>query len=76
VKAITLDGVEIGDGPVDFGSGRRQVDVVLTDKISGVFGVVVDRNGRPLPNYSVVIFPGDPTRWHESSRFIHTSSRP
>jgi hypothetical protein len=70
VKAITLDGIEIGDGPVDFGSGRRQVEVVLTDKISGVFGVVVDRNGRSLPNYSVVIFPADPTRWRDSSRFV------
>jgi hypothetical protein len=70
VKAITLDGIEIGDGPVDFGTGRRYVEVILTDKVSGVFGVVVDRNGRPLPNYSVVIFPGDPARWRDSSRFI------
>ena len=70
VKAIMLDGIDVGDGPVDFGSGRRHVEVILTDRVSGVFGVVVDRSGRPLPNYSVVIFPGDPTRWHDSSRFI------
>ena len=43
---------------------------MLTDKVSSVSGVVVDRNGRPLPNYSVVLFPPDPLRWHQESRFL------
>ena len=70
VKSISLDGAEIDDGPIDFGTGRRDVEVVLTDKVSGVSGVVVDRNGRPLPNYSVALFPPDPLRWHQESRFL------
>ena len=70
VKSISLDGTEIGDEPVDLGSGLRQVQVMLTDRVSAVSGVVVDRNGRTLPNYAVVIFPRDPTRWQPSSRFI------
>ncbi len=70
VKSISLDGADIDDGPIDFGSGSRHMEVVLTDKVSGVSGVVVDRNGRPLPNYSVALFPPDPSRWHQDSRFL------
>ena len=70
VRSVTLDGIDIDEGPLDFGSGTRQVEIVLTDKVSGVSGVVVDRNGRPLTNYTVVVFPPDPTRWHQESRFV------
>jgi hypothetical protein len=31
---------------------------------------VVDRKGSPLSNYSVVLFPPDPSRWHRESRFL------
>src|SRR5439155_1279648 len=64
------DGGEIDDEPIDFGAGRRHVEVVLTDHVSAVSGVVVDRDGRALPNHSVVVFPANPARWHASSRFI------
>jgi hypothetical protein len=70
VKSISLDGAEIDDAPIDFGSGRRQIEIVLTDKVSSVSGVVVDRKGSPLSNYSVVLFPPDPARWHRESRFL------
>jgi len=70
VKAIRLDGYELEDGPVDLAAGRRELDVVLTDRVSGVSGDVLDRLGRLLPNYSVVVFPADPARWHFSSRTI------
>jgi len=69
VHSVTLDGIDL-DGPLDFGSGKRHVDIVLTDRVSGVSGVVVDRNGRPLTNYTVVVFPVDPARWQQESRFI------
>ena len=73
VKSVSLDGAEIDDVPTDFGSGRRQVEIVLTDKVSSVTGIIVDRNGRPLPSYSVVLFPPDPSRWHRESRFLATA---
>jgi len=49
---------------------RFRLDVVLTDRVSGVSADVLDRRGRPLPNYSVVVFPADPARWLFSSRTI------
>jgi protocatechuate 3,4-dioxygenase beta subunit len=70
VKSIHLDGGEIDDQPIDFGTGRHDVDVVLTDRVSAVSGVVVDRDGGVLPNHTVVVFPANPARWHSSSRFI------
>ena len=73
VKSVSLDGAEIDDVPIDFGSGRRHVEIVLTDRLSGVSGIVVDRRGNPLPNYSVVLFPPDASRWHRESRFLATA---
>jgi hypothetical protein len=70
VKSIHLDGGQIDNEPIDFGAGRRDVEIILTDQVSGVSGVVVDRDGRALPNHSVVVFPDNPARWHPSSRFI------
>jgi len=34
VKSIRVDGNEIGDVPVDLGTGRRSVNVVLTDRVT------------------------------------------
>jgi protocatechuate 3,4-dioxygenase beta subunit len=73
VKSISLDGAEIDDVPMDFGTGRRHIDVVLTDRLTAVSGIVVDRNGQTLPNYSVVLFPPDASRWQGESRFVRAS---
>ena len=70
VKAIRLDGSDVEDGPVDLAAGRRELEVVLTDRVSGIAGVVHDRSGRPLPNYSVIVFPPEPARWQFSPRTI------
>jgi hypothetical protein len=70
VREVTLDGSDLSEGPLDFGSGTRHVEIVLTDKVSSMSGVVVDRNGKALTNYTVVVFPPDSTRWHQGSRFI------
>ena len=50
--------------------GTRQLQVVLTEQISSVSGLVVDRNGRTLPGYSVVVFADDERRWTPNSRFV------
>jgi protocatechuate 3,4-dioxygenase beta subunit len=70
VKTIRLDGAEIEDGLAELAAGRRELEVVLTDRVSGIRGVVHDRSGRALPNYSVIVFPSDPARWQFSPRTI------
>jgi hypothetical protein len=70
VKSIFLDRVDVDGQAVDMSGGTRQLQVVLTDHASSVTGMVVDRNGRTLPGYSVVLFSEDDTRWTPNSRFL------
>jgi hypothetical protein len=71
VKAIRLDGSDITDQATDFGDGvRGQVEVVLTDRVSQILGVVTDRNSRVVSNYTVVVFPEDTNRWKPPSRLV------
>jgi hypothetical protein len=74
VKAIRLEGADITDQATDFGDGvLRQIEIVLTDKLSGVVGVVTDRNNRVILNHTVMIFPEDTSRWKDPSRFVRTA---
>ena len=70
VKSIHLDRVDVDGQTVDMSGGTRQLQIVLTDRLTGVSGMVVDRNGRTLPGYTVVLFSEDETRWTPSSRFL------
>jgi beta-lactamase regulating signal transducer with metallopeptidase domain len=70
VKSIHLDRVDVDGQAVDMSGGTRQLQIVLTDRPNSVSGMVVDRNGRTLPGYMVVLFAEDETRWTPSSRFI------
>ena len=70
VKSLHLDRVDVDGQAVDMSGGTRQLQIVLTDHASSVSGMVVDRNGRTLPAYLVVLFAEDETRWTPSSRFI------
>jgi beta-lactamase regulating signal transducer with metallopeptidase domain len=70
VKAVRLEGADITDQEIDFGEGVRQVEVVLTDRVSQVRGSVVERTGRPLAGGSVIVFADNSALWGESSRFV------
>jgi beta-lactamase regulating signal transducer with metallopeptidase domain len=69
VKSIHLDRVDVDGQTVEMSGGTRQLQIVVTDRGSSLSGIVVDRNGRALPAYSVLLFPDDETRWG-SSRFV------
>jgi hypothetical protein len=70
VKSVHLDRVDVDGQAVDMSGGTRQLEIVLTDRVSSVAGLVVDRNGRPLSGYSVILFAEDDTRWSPPSRFV------
>jgi beta-lactamase regulating signal transducer with metallopeptidase domain len=70
VKSIHLDRVDVDGQAVDMSGGTRQLQIVLTDRVTGVAGMVVDRNGRTLAGYSVVLFADDERRWTPNSRFV------
>jgi hypothetical protein len=75
LKKISAGGADITDAPVDFrGKDLESVEVVITPKVSRVTGGVTDDKG-PVADYAVVIFPVDPTKWIDRSRFV-AMSRP
>jgi hypothetical protein len=75
LKKITLNDMDITDAPLDFREKDVEgVEVVLTNKVSRVTGAVSDDKG-PVSDYVVIVFPSDPTKWGDRSRFI-TTGRP
>jgi hypothetical protein len=70
VKSIHLDRVDVDGQAVNMSDGTRQLQIVLTDRASSVTGLVVDRDGRTLAGYSVVLFADDERRWTPNSRFV------
>ena len=70
VKSVHLDRVDVDGQVVDMTGGARRLQIVVTDRGNSVSGIVVDRTGRTLPAYSVVLFAEDETRWTPSSRFV------
>ncbi len=76
LKAVMVGTTDITDQPVDF-TGNAQalgIDVVVTDRVTAVNGTVVSR-GRPVQDYSVVVFPEDEDKWRFPTRFVQ-SARP
>jgi hypothetical protein len=76
VHSVVVDGVEAFGRAIDIAPGAHEMVVVLTDRMSSVEGLVVDRRGTPLSGFDVVLFPADDTRWYSMSPFIRqTRSR-
>lgn len=73
VKAVTIDDADVTDAPIDLRT--KDVDgmkIVVTTRVSGVFGGVWDDRG-PANDYTVVVFSSDPTKWTDRSRFVATA---
>lgn len=75
VARITQGGNDITDRPLDVVQGQRlrDVQIVVTDVVTGLTGVVRNRAGVPLVNYMVVIFPVDRALWRPLSRYIRAT---
>jgi hypothetical protein len=74
LKAVTIEGKDVTDTPVEFTGIRtyRDVQVVLTQKRSEVTGTVTDARNQPTTDYVVLVFPEDRSQWTPQSRFIGT----
>jgi hypothetical protein len=71
LKEVMIGGVDVTDRPVALGSqDLTDVEVVLTNRISEVSGLITDDGGRPAPASNIVIFPSDHDRWYWASRFL------
>lgn len=71
LKSIRRNGLDVTDGTIDFREKDvEDVEIVLTPQVSGISGGVVDREGKPVTNYAVVVFAADASKWYAFSRFL------
>jgi beta-lactamase regulating signal transducer with metallopeptidase domain len=67
VKSVRLDGVDVTDTTFALSpEGRRRVEIVLSDRVGRLSGMVTDREARAVPNALIVIFPEDRARWDDA----------
>jgi hypothetical protein len=71
LESVAANGVDVTDG-FDLRSGEelREVRVVLTNRVTEISGTVADDGGKPVVDYSVIMFAADRDRWGSNSRFI------
>jgi hypothetical protein len=75
LKSVTAGGRDITDTPFQLRAGESlaNVSVVFTDKQSEINGTLTTENGTPVPEFTVLAFPADPSLWRPQSRQIVTA---
>lgn len=79
----TLRGIQHGDRDladaafdIQAGVDLADLDVVLTDRVTQVSGNVLDQQGRPVSDYSVILLPTDEQLWENGTRRRPPPQRP
>jgi len=71
LKAIMYDGRDITDSSIDF-KATTSIDgvrVVMTNRVATLEGTAVDAQGATITDYSVLVFPADPTLAAHARRY-------
>jgi hypothetical protein len=72
LDSVTVGGVDVTDRPIPFGKAeqsRRDVEVVLSDRISALTGTLMDAEQLSIGT-TVIAFSTDRARWYERTRFV------
>jgi hypothetical protein len=74
LKSALKDGVDLADTAIEVLPGQvvDEVEIVITQKITEVSGMVLDERGQPTTDATVVIFADDEERWTPGTRYIRT----
>ncbi|HWW85681.1 MAG TPA: carboxypeptidase-like regulatory domain-containing protein, partial [Vicinamibacterales bacterium] len=73
LETIYVNGVDAADSPLWFGTKEQSisdVEVVLTNRLTEVVGMVTDEYARPFGDADVIAFPIDRRLWFPTSRFV------
>ena len=75
LKAVTIDGRDVTDTPVEFRNGQllERVELALTDKTNEINGTLTTDQGTPVTEYTVLAFSTDSAFWQPQSRHIATA---
>jgi hypothetical protein len=75
LKGVYYRDQDVTDAPFDFVPGQtlEGFQVVFTRKVTEITGVVRGDKGQAVLDSSIVIFPGDSSRWTFQSRYLRTA---
>jgi hypothetical protein len=77
VKAIRYRGTDVTDSGIDVKPNEdiTDIEVEMTNRVTGVSGLVATSGGVRAKDYWAIVFARDREKWHPSSRYVR-SSRP
>jgi len=76
MRAVLVNGIDVTDTPLPLGArdqSLKDVEIVMTDRITTISGGVADDRGRPVDGSRVIAFPQDRQLWYPDSRFLKMS---
>lgn len=75
LKAVNVDGTDVVDTGLEVKTGQEvsDIEVVVTNRVTEVSGVVQDAKGTAVPDFAVVVFPTDSQRWGFQSRYVRVA---
>ncbi len=74
LKAVYVNGRDITDEPLEIKTDNiSNLNLIFTDRVSGIAGTVRDARGTGVPATTVVVFPSDDALWTAQSRRIQTA---
>jgi hypothetical protein len=74
LRSVIVDGQDTIDTPIDVRGGQRvSASLVFSDRQTELNGTIVDAQGRPITDYTVLAFATDPALWRPPSRHIMTA---
>jgi hypothetical protein len=76
LKEIRTGGINVTDQVLPFGTtdeSLRDVEVVLTDRVSELIGSVRDDRARPMASATIIVFSTDRSHWYPRSRYARES---
>jgi hypothetical protein len=77
LKAVHLNGTDVTDTPVDFKNAEQVSGLeIVIGKSTELAGSVSDAAGRPVKDYTVVVFADDPQKWTAPMTRWVTAARP
>jgi len=75
VKSVTQGGRDVSDVEIPLRSGDelRDVEIVITDRVTTVAGQLTDAQNQPVHDATVIVFAADADKWFEGSRRVRAS---
>jgi hypothetical protein len=72
VKAILYGDRDLTDAVTELKGAEelRDVQIILTDRVTSVSGQLTDQSGKPLHDATVLVFAANSDKWFESSRSV------